>query len=187
VNDQQYFAARAAFERTAGMDAPDLPEEPMDRLQTRLWRWQVAWYGVPDARDLALGIGEEVGEWVDSATGEQALDAVADVAIYAIQLCTVLRLDAGTLMARPEGFQAVRTPASLVGRLQHVTLKAHQRIRGLGDREAARRATAEALVAIFAWLGLEAGRRRRDLSELVAEVAEVVMQRQKHLLPAVAA
>lgn len=189
MTEAEFALSRERFEATAGMDHPDLPEPAIECLQTRLYRWQIRNYGVPDPRDMALGIGEEVGEYAEaewSRGSADALDAIADVAIYAIQLCTVLRLDAGSLMARPEAPMTIPPREVIVGQLQHVVLKTHQRIRGMADPEGARRAAAKCLAVLFGWLSLQAEVHGRELAELTAEIAEVIMKREKSKLPQVA-
>jgi hypothetical protein len=189
LSDETYYAARARFDATAGLDHPDLPEDPAEALQTRLYRWQIRSYGVPDRRDIALGVVEELGELAEAA-GDHAseADAVADTAIYAIQLCTLLRLDAASLMAPPStGFYALPSAMAIAGRLSHVALKSHQRIRGMGDPEASRRAFAEVLATLFGLLHLRARGVGKQLYPLVAEVAEQVMKRDKSKLPPVRA
>jgi NTP pyrophosphatase (non-canonical NTP hydrolase) len=193
MNDETYKLARERFDATAGMDAPELPADPMEALQTRLYRWQVNRFGLQPAERQVLGIVEELGEWMDAngmtvEKGEEAMtDAIADIGVFAIQLCTSLRLDAGTLMQPPAEFVQVKHALSIAGRLSHVCLKTLQRIRGMQDAETSRRAFAAVLVDLFVWCQRRAQDRGRVFPELVAEVAEVVMKRVPKNLPQVAA
>jgi NTP pyrophosphatase (non-canonical NTP hydrolase) len=105
--------ARATFELYAAMDAPDVPLDEFSGLQVRLARWQARNFGVASHEQMALGVAEEAGELAHAvlkhsqgirgmadpeAYREAAGDAIADVAIYAIQLATALRLDFATLL-----------------------------------------------------------------------------------------
>lgn len=115
--------ARMVFDRYAALDAPTLPSvvaEPGKRdrlwlsdLQVALARWQANEFGTSTHEHLALGVCEESGELAHAvlkhaqgirglgdpdAYREAAGDALADVAIYAIQLATALRLDFGALL-----------------------------------------------------------------------------------------
>jgi hypothetical protein len=193
MNDETYKLARERFDATAGMDAPELPSDPMEALQTRLYRWQVNRFGLQPAERQVLGIVEEFGEWIDASMvpgreGDEAmLDAVADIGVFAVQLCTSLRLDAGILMQPPSELVQVKHATSIAGRLCHVSLKTLQGIRGMGDAEASRRAFAAVLVDLFVWCQRRAQDRGRVFSELLADVAEVVMKRVPKNLPQVAA
>ncbi len=59
-------AARAAFDAYAGMDAPELPEGPMARLQVELCRWEAREFGGGNSNDSVLGSNEEAGEAADA-------------------------------------------------------------------------------------------------------------------------
>jgi hypothetical protein len=128
----------AAFSRYAALDAPHLPPEELSALQVRLWRWQVEQFGLPDDRDLVLGIVEECGEMEEADSPAALEDAVADILIYTTQLCTSNRLDLGVIMEEVNKRRLVSSVPRSLGRLAHVALKVHQRIRGYGDRQVAR-------------------------------------------------
>ena len=82
-------------------------------LQEKLAAWQGRNFGAPALSEIALGVGEEVGELhhailkrtqrirgMDDEGNfkEAAGDAIADATIYLIQLATALRLDFATLV-----------------------------------------------------------------------------------------
>jgi NTP pyrophosphatase (non-canonical NTP hydrolase) len=114
--------ARAAFDVYAAVDAPRLPSDIaqartdaawLSDLQVMLARWQVAQFGVASHEQQALGVAEEAGELCHAVLKHTqrirsladlesyrtaAGDAIADVAIYAIQMATALRLDFATLL-----------------------------------------------------------------------------------------
>lgn len=185
--DDVYAASRAAFDATAGMDYPEVPSDPWGALQTRLYRWQVNTYGLPQPALLCLGVVEEMGEWWESPGQSAALDAVADITIFAIQLATCYRLDIGTLIAGahpdPESADGDAWMMS-AGALCHVVLKSEQGIRGLGDKETSRRAVAKELILILG-LCLDSVDNPADYLHLVEVVAGQVMARKKAELPQV--
>ena len=105
--------AREVFNSYAAMDAPELPEDPQSRLQVELTRWQTKNFGGANPMQMLAGVVEEVGEIAhallkndqrvrgfddDEKFREAAGDAVADAVIFLQQLCTLLRLDFGTLV-----------------------------------------------------------------------------------------
>lgn len=107
--------AKASFETYCAMDAPKLPEGPhaLSTLQVQLARWQNENFTATTNEHLALGIAEEAGELCHAilkhvqkirgmadrdAYRAAALDAVADISIYCMNLCTGLRADYGTLI-----------------------------------------------------------------------------------------
>lgn len=107
--------AQQVFEIYAGMPDGILPKDPGSALQVKLARWQARNFGAPDARELALGACEEVGELSqailkhaqrirgmedDESFREAAGDAIADVVIFLTQLATLLRMDLWTLYER---------------------------------------------------------------------------------------
>jgi NTP pyrophosphatase (non-canonical NTP hydrolase) len=88
---------------------------PLDlsALQARLAAWQQRNFGVQTPSEMALGIAEETGELARAVLKNAqrirgyddqakflaaAADALADIAIYSINLATILRLDYGTLL-----------------------------------------------------------------------------------------
>ena len=110
------------FDGYAALDAPHLPGDKLrvaahprdlDRLQVMLARWQRTNFGGTTLEQNTLGVAEEVGELshavlkhvqgirnleTTGALREAAGDAIADAAIYLIQVATHLRLDFGTLL-----------------------------------------------------------------------------------------
>jgi NTP pyrophosphatase (non-canonical NTP hydrolase) len=96
------------------MDAPVLPDDPQSCLQVQLTRWQAKNFGGANAFQMLAGVVEEVGELAhallkhdqkirgyddDVKYREAAGDAIADAVVYLQQLCTLLRLDFGTLVS----------------------------------------------------------------------------------------
>lgn len=105
--------SREAFNKYAGIDAPFLPDDPQSSLQVQLCRWQVKNFGASNLFQQLAGVTEEVGELAhailkhdqkirgfedEEKFREAAGDAVADAVVYLNQLCTLLRLDFGTLV-----------------------------------------------------------------------------------------
>ena len=110
--------ARAAFSAYAGMDAPELPDDPQSSLQVQLCRWQSRNFGVSSLLQQLAGVTEEVGELAhavlkhdqkirgfedETKFREAAGDAIADATVYLNQLSTLLRLDFGTLVHETAG------------------------------------------------------------------------------------
>ncbi len=183
--DEVYAASRAAFD--ASLSGPIT--DPWGALQDRLYRWQVATYGLPQPAMLCLGVVEEVGELDDADSYAEEADAIADVTIFAVQLATCYRLDAGALIDWAHPTDEVGWRGTL-GRLSHAVLKSEQGIRGLGNKEAARQAVARQLLDVFSlclsWAS-ESGtiEYRADYLHLVEVVAGQVMARKKAELPQV--
>lgn len=173
-----FLAASAEFETYAALDAPCLPNGELSALQVRLWRWQVEQFGVPDDRDLVLGIIEECGELEDSDGLEAQEDAIGDTLIYATQLCTSQRLCAATIMAEVQMKSRRRfTSIPIVcGRLAHTALKTQQKIRGYGDRDFSRGCFCELLAQLFSALLWQTPQSLR-VRDIYVRVAEEVMLR----------
>lgn len=183
--DAVYTASRAAFDASLS----GLITDPWGALQDRLYRWQVNTYGVPQPALLCLGVVEEAGELADSFEHADEADAIADVTIFAIQLATCYRLDAGALIDAAFPTDEVDWCGTL-GKLSHAVLKSEQGIRGLGDKEAARKAVARQLLDIFSLcLDWAAGSGTMDYREEYAHLVDViagqVMARKKSELPQV--
>ncbi len=79
-----YEAARLAFNSYAAMAPPDLPEEPMARLQVELCRWQAREFGGGDITDATLGVNEEVGELSDALLALTAIKSGAGRLAHAV-------------------------------------------------------------------------------------------------------
>lgn len=108
------------------LNCPNLPDNNIWCVQARLARWQNRNFNSVSLKDSALGMAEEVGEAAlgllglaasmgkvthavlkssqgirgmgDEETFRAAVaDGIADAMIYATQLCTMLRIDFGTL------------------------------------------------------------------------------------------
>ncbi len=182
--EQVYQASRAAFDASLGAV---MIGDGWGILQDRLYRWQIATYGLPQPAHLCLGVIEEMGEWWEAPGQSAALDAVADITIFAIQLATCYRLDIGVLIAAahpdPESVDGDAWMMS-AGTLCHAVLKSEQGIRGLGDKDASRRAVAKELIPILG-LCLDSVDGPDDYLHLVEVVAGQVMARKKAELPQV--
>ncbi len=179
--------ATGRFAGYAAMDAPELPGYRTGALQVRLCRWQAKAYGLEKGTDLhlALGIVEELGEFEEAVEHADEDDAIADVMIYSIQLCTSLRLDYGTLLRYAfEERKNVPPTTDIIhaGRLCHAILKGSQGIRGLGDRSKYRERVANCLIDLYINLA-HSQVTYCDMFELVEKTAETVMKRVPKLLP----
>lgn len=113
--DEPIQKAKQAFDSYAGLDTPYLPDDAtkhnLSTLQVRIHRWQARNFG---ASNPFLGIVEEVGELSHAILKHEqkirgfddpdkflneAGDAIADMTVFAMQLCTRYRLDFGVLLA----------------------------------------------------------------------------------------
>lgn len=175
LTDDEFAAALEAFSRYAGMDDPYLPIDQWGNVQVRIVRWQVKNFGVVPAKMQTLGIGEEIGELAESVFGDldywsddsfnncpsfveaDITDAIADAMVYATQLATCWRLDAGTLWrvsdicnwtARTTSL-VMLAMAATVGRLSRAALKSEQKIRGYDQRDKTRRIVADNIARLF--------------------------------------
>lgn len=107
-------ASADVFGEYAASKAGDIPEHcPWQKLQVELAAWQARNFGGATDEQMALGVAEEAGELCHSVlkhsqkirglADKQAYraalgDALADIAIYAMQLATANRLDFETLV-----------------------------------------------------------------------------------------
>ena len=161
---------------------------PLDRLQVQLAAWeerQPFWSAA--VLPVALGVGEECGELADAKTHAEATDAVGDVAIYVCQVATRERLamseilaEAGRIadraLATNRGLtHQWRTLMARVGRVAHLALKRHQKIRegALPDAEY-RALLADALAELLAAVELAAC---DSVAECFAATAPTVLAR----------
>jgi NTP pyrophosphatase (non-canonical NTP hydrolase) len=171
-------AAREAFDMYAGLDAPDLPNAPLSALQVRLFRWEVGQFGYQPSHRYVLGIVEEIGELLESISTHDWVDALGDIQVFAIQLCTAYRLDFGTLrkVARSAGDDWREAFVFATALLARAELKSSQRIRGYTE-ERTREVIADGVVAVCA--GVLGAARMLDLDSLDALIvtAEQVLKR----------
>src|SRR5574343_429422 len=131
-----YTESRELFERYAAFDGDTDKIKTGDcgyhALQIDLARWQVRNFGGCDAREMTLGICEEICcEWVTAlAIGSESelLDAVGDALIFLAQLLTLNRLSIGTLL-KYASTHASGDPVVHAGKLAHIVLKRAQKIR----------------------------------------------------------
>ena len=197
MNSTYYSKAREVFSEYQAMGAGELPANPLSNLQIRLFRWGNQFKGLEGTIACTLGQGEELGELVESVTGsldeetsftpekasvwernllsgqkgaaDDTVDAIADILVYATQMCTNLRLDFGVLLQAGEALETelvkkgVHDPASkdlasigwsllgltaAVGRIHHATLKNKQKIRGYDDEVKYRTEVADSTVHV---------------------------------------
>jgi hypothetical protein len=189
MTDDTYAAARDVFDAYAGMDTPHLPPGKWSALQVRLFRWEMRNFGYQPAVRVAAGVAEETCDELFLALAERTrpeavVDAVGDAMIYGTQVATSFRLDFGTIWetAKLEAVSPRLEPHEVMaigaGRICHVALKSEQRIRGMDDREVARRAMANALGWLLAgarWLGEV---HRLDIENAYFSTAEEVLKRE---------
>ncbi len=161
--------------------------DPLDRLQIRLSFWEARqpfWSAA--VLPVALVVGEECGELAEAKTHAKTTDAVGDIAIYVCQVATRERLamseilaEAGKIVDRALASFDVSNPwrkiMARVGRVNHLALKRHQRIRegALPDAEY-RALLADALAELLAAVELAAG---ASVAECFAATAPTVLAR----------
>ncbi len=130
--------ARLEFEQFAGNNGEEVAD-PVNDMQIRLMRWQRDRFGLQtDRHDLlmTLGVIEELGEAFTAPNGEEALDGLGDVIVYAGQLAMANRLALSPIVRFAEALDPLdATHQEITGRLAHVVLKASQRIRGMDDED----------------------------------------------------
>lgn len=165
---------------------------PLDRLQILLAFWEARQpFWSASVLPVALGVGEECGELAEAKTHAEATDAVGDVAIYVCQVATRERLAmseiliaAGQIADRAlasystdhtRDARSWRTLMARVGRVAHLALKRHQKIRegALPDAEY-RALLADALAKLLAAVELAAG---VSVAECFADTAPTVLAR----------
>ena len=131
-----FAQSRALFEKYAAFDGntDEIRKAgyPLHALQVDLARWQVHNFGCCDAREMALGICEEICcEWVTAlAIGSESelLDSVGDALIFLAQLLTLNRLSIGPLL-KYASEHPIGDPVVQAGKLAHIVLKRAQKIR----------------------------------------------------------
>ena len=155
--------------------------------QCRHAKWQAANFPPAGPALFALGVAEEALLELDRALedldGAGVDDALGDASVFLMGLCTHIKLDWGTLWQesigyKPHPVEKKRGLQRAVGRLCQVALKAEQKIRGLGDPDAARLALGGAVLEVMCWLRRETqwvGSEDKD--EAVRRTLEVVLQR----------
>lgn len=137
-----------------------------------------------------LGIGEELGEYFEEGKLEDSLDALADMGVY---LCDYAAREGFTLPDMVEAYNsipqeehsmdAVAGLAIYLGRLFNCTLKRHQGIKGMDNRDAyvekrdaAVRGLLTCLDRCVAEEHPEAGR-ERDFTELLDETYQNIVKK----------
>jgi hypothetical protein len=185
-----YRRASDRFERViATAHASSLLDhlDPLDRLQIRLSFWEARQpFYEAAVLPVALGVGEECGELAAAKTHAESTDAVGNLAIYACQVATRERLamseilaEAGRIADRALAAYASRPWRKLlvrVGRVNHLVLKRHQRIRvgALPDAEY-RALLADALAELLA--AVEFAAACDSVAECFAATAPTVLAR----------
>jgi hypothetical protein len=176
-----------SVERSLRVFAEELPNNRWTRLQDELRVWQINKFGCQSFERVVLGIGEELGELAEAAPDSpEEQDAVGDISVYSIQLCTAMRLDAGTLI---ETFPTELLPdetEKIFGRMCHVSLKHLQGIRGFGGAEGTKLARSKLgclLASLFYSVRLTGPYSTDAYYRLVDEVAGRVVKRDPKLLP----
>lgn len=180
--------AKDVFDGYAALDAPQLPADRWSAAQVRHHRWQAVQFGSHPATSFVLGVVEECcDELLSSLEGSPTetsdaatLDACADASIFATGLCTLCRLDFGTLVTAADAMPPVPlseyTLMRTVGRLAHLTLKNLQRIRGITD-EVYREGVAECVRDLWRNLSAVARVEGFDMREAYFTTLERVLAR----------
>lgn len=175
--DEIVEEAHNAFGAYAGMDGELVPPDPFSALQVRLARWQNKNFGPQNEERFVLGIVEEIGELEGARTMAEQKDAVGDAMVFATQLCTLQRLDFGTILSYvPDLSGGPRESPVLLqclGQLSHIALKASQKIRGFEDKGKQRTGYVECILLLLTGLGHP----RKMLAAAYRQVANEVMQR----------
>lgn len=185
-----YLRASDRFERViATAHASSLLDhlDPLDRLQILLAFWEARqpfWSAA--VLPVDLGVGEECGELAEAKSHAEATDAVGDIAIYVCQVATRERLAMSEILAAAgqiadraltswPAAHPWRTLMARVGRVNHLALKRHQRIRegALPDAEY-RALLADALAELLAAVELASG---ANVAEFFADTAPTVLAR----------
>jgi NTP pyrophosphatase (non-canonical NTP hydrolase) len=201
LSDEDYERSRSTFNAYAGMWQPHLPASPWSSLQVRVMRWEVHNFGAVPAVQQTLGIGEEIGELIETLFGDldetegagtarrvldlaNVVDAIADAMFYATNLAGSWRLDAGELwrasdfvVKRMNESSALHGMSATVGRLNRAALKAAQKIRGYDQSEKTRRIVADNIARLFYYARCLGSWLSIDVRRGFEEVAEQVMTR----------
>jgi hypothetical protein len=138
--------SRAAFEAYASGE--NVPNSFWPQTQVRLAQWQNRVYGPQPDWVFVLGIVEEFGEYFAATDFDAENDAKHDIVIFAMQLCTNVRLDFGVLFRDWRDYQPLNAG---VGQLSHACLKRSQMIRGMDDVEVYRESIYNGLREMFPW------------------------------------
>lgn len=91
----QYWFARDAFDKFAGMWPPELPPDPLDAAQVRVTRWATYWWGALEPARRSLALLEELGEFVvalDAGDESAVREEFGDLVITMALLATTARL-----------------------------------------------------------------------------------------------
>ncbi len=177
-----FKSAREAFNRYAACNGDPRTEKlsPIECLQIDLMRWERKNFGLQPAYTSALGIVEEFGEFQESETRDQWIDAIGDIMVFASNLCTKNRLDMGSIIHMAESMiddSSTWTHGALCGQLAHVTLKAGQGIRGYDDVDVVRRDTCIVIFRMVQKLSVIASPVGWTVGEILVKVGTAVMGR----------
>lgn len=177
-----------SVERSLRVFAGD--EQPKSRwtiLQEELIAWQGRKFGYQPFERVVLGVGEELGELAEAKEdSDEARDAVGDISIYALQLCSSMRLDAGVLIETFPNELMPDDTEKIFGRICHVSLKHLQGIRGFGGPEGHKLARVKLgglLASLFYSVRLTGPYNVDAYYRIAEETAAKVLKREPSLLP----
>lgn len=182
--------AQNVWNTFAAMDAPELPEHPIDSVQVELARWQVNKFGYQSWERQVLGVIEEMGELEEAAVlcsldmtqpYRDVVDAIGDIAVFSSQLLNANRLALSVALDMSAHVDYGKGLMSAAGQLSHVTLKRLQGIRGMADDFNFRVRLFESVVTVFA--AVREYTEESDLAGILIKVAGEVMQRKGDMLP----
>lgn len=155
-----------------------------DEYQERIRAWQLEQFGDSPIWQLVLGIGEELGEFAESLDTAEELDALADMTVYSMQLCSHLHLQFSAFL--PEVMHGTRPVAPAeelaelaagVGKIQHAVLKRVQGIRGMNNDTRFMQVVAVALRGLVGAINHAIDRRGYHYARTLADVADEVLKR----------
>lgn len=155
------------FNSWAGIDAPDLPTDPVDAMQVELVRWQHRNFGnvSPVGKinvHMGLGVIEEYCECLaakELGGSKGKLDGLGDLCVYSGQMLIGNRLAIRPVMQMADAYidlwdetdpEKIPTSDELIGLFCHKLLKREQLIRGMHDDDAWRAALCSNIAQLLA-------------------------------------
>lgn len=103
-------------------------------IQKELAEWQRANFPPCTPEQMVCGVVEEFGEYNIAITPEEMVDALADAAIYTLQLATLYGIPA-TDVENTTSVKGLPNQIVVLGNLSHAVLKSSQNIRGQGREQ----------------------------------------------------